>query len=475
MVPARPFSHAAVSSSLIQSPGTLRPLMRLSAPVLAEQVLHLLVGLSDLAITGRLLEGTSYVASMTLVIYLLWLVGMMFAVIASGSTPLVARFTGAGQHDLANLATNQSITAGLVWSAVLMAVGLPIVGPAVAMMGLEGVSAEGATRYLTIELCVLPAVMMERVAIACLRGAGDTMSGLWVMMLVNVVNIGVSYALVTGAGGLPSLGYDGVALGTAAGHLVGAALLTAMLVGGRAGFHLTPGLMKPDMAMIRRLLRIGIPGGAEALLIVFCNLIYLRIVLRLGDVAAAAHGVAIQVESLAFMPGGAFQIAASTMTGQYLGAGDPRRAARSAWAATAIAATIMVLAGAAFWIDAETLIGWFLVGKPEVVPLAAQLLRLISLAMLPLAVSMVLAGALRGAGDTRWPLLITVIGFGVFRVPIATYLAQETVTAPLIGVTFAGAGLGAVGAWYGAVSDLCVRAVLMTGRFVHGGWKHIEV
>jgi Na+-driven multidrug efflux pump len=227
--------------------------------------------------------------------------------------------------------------------------------------------------------------------------------------------------------------------------------------------------------MIRRLLRVGIPGGAEALLIVFCNLLYLRIVLRLGDVAAAAHGVAIQVESLAFMPGGAFQIAAGTMTGQYLGAGDPRRAAQSAWVATGIASAIMVAAGGLFWIDAEALIGWFLVDKPEVTPLAAQLLRLISLAMLPLAISMVLAGALRGAGDTRWPLLFTVIGFGLFRVPIATYLAQDTVTLPLVGMTFAGAGLGAVGAWYGAVSDLYVRAVLMTARFVHGGWKHVEV
>ncbi len=465
-----------MSSSLIQSPGTIRPLLRLSMPVLAEQALHMTVGLSDLVITGRFLEGTANVASMTLVIYLLWLVGMLFAVIATGSTPLVARFTGAGQRDLANLATNQSITAGLVWAALLMAVGLPIAAPAVGLMGLEGASAAGATRYLMIELCVLPAIMLERVGIACLRGAGDTMSGLWAMILVNIVNIAVSYTLVTGAGGLfPSFGYDGVALGTASGHLVGGGLLLAMLIVGRAGLRLRLPQMKPDPAMIRRLLRIGIPGGVEAILIVTCNLIYLRIVLKLGDVAAAAHGVAIQVESLAFMPGGAFQIAAGTMTGQYLGAGDPHRAARSAWIATAIASAIMVAAGALFWLDTETLIGWFLKDKPEVVPLAAQLLRLISLAMLPLAISMVLAGALRGAGDTRWPLVITVIGFGLFRVPIATYFAQDTVTLPLIGTTFAGAGLGAVGAWYGAVSDLCVRAALMLGRFLHGGWKHVEV
>lgn len=452
--------------------------MRLSLPVLAEQMLHLLVGLADLTITGRLLEGASYVAGMTLVIYLLWLLGMMFAFISTGSTPLTARFTGADEPEQANLVMNQSIAVGLVWATLLMLIGFPIAAPLVGLMGLDGASAEAATRYLLIELCVLPAIMIERVGIACLRGAGDTVSGLLTMMVVNVVNIGVSVALVTGAGGwFEPLGWDGVALGTAAGHLTGAAILLSMLAGGRAGYRLRPSLMWPNRSIIRRLLRVGIPGGLEALLLVICNLAYLRIVLRLGDIPAAAHGVAIQVEALAFMPGGAFQIAASTMTGQYLGAGEPKRAARSAWTACAAAAVLMAAGGIGFWVYAEPLIGCFVdaEGKPQVVALAAQLLRIISPAMLPLAVAMILSGALRGAGDTRWPLLFTVASMGLVRLPLAMLLAQETVTVPLIGATFAGAGLGAVGAWYGAVTDLTVRALLMTGRFLQGGWKRVEV
>ncbi len=467
-----------MASALIQTPGTLRPLMRLSLPVLAEQMLHLLVGLADLTITGRLLEGASYVAGMTLVIYLLWLLGMMFAFISTGSTPLTARFTGAGEPEQANSVMNQSLAVGLVWAAVLMAIGFPLAAPLVGLMGLDGASADAATRYLFVELCVLPAIMIERVGIACLRGAGDTVSGLLTMMVVNVVNIGVSVALVTGAGGLfEPLGWDGVALGTAAGHLTGAAILLAMLSGGRAGYRLRPSLMWPDFTMIRRLLRVGIPGGLEALLLVICNLAYLRIVLRLGDIPAAAHGVAIQVEALAFMPGGAFQIAASTMTGQYLGAADPKRATHSAWTACLAAVVLMAIGGVGFWIYAEPLIGLFVdaEGKPEVVTLAAELLRIISPAMLPLAVAMVLSGALRGAGDTRWPLLFTVASMGLIRLPLAAFLAQESVTIPLLGATFAGAGLGAVGAWYGAVTDLTMRAVLMAGRFLQGGWKRVEV
>lgn len=465
-----------MSSLLVQSPGTLRPLLRLSLPVLAEQVLHLLVGLSDLTLTGRFLEGSAFVAAMTVVIYLLWLIGMLFAVVATGSTPLIARFTGAGDPALANRVMNQSIAVGLAWSAVLMAVGFPLAGRLVGLMGLDGPSADAATRYLLIELTVLPAIMVERVGVACLRGAGDTVSGLLTMMVVNVVNIGVSFALITGVGGMfEPMGFTGVALGTAAGHLTGAAILLAMLVGGRAGFRLRVGAMRPDTALIRRLLRVGIPGGCEAVLLVLCNLAYLRIVVALGDIPAAAHGVAIQVEALAFMPGGAFQIAASTMAGQYLGAGQPDRAARSVLVACAAAAGLMIAMGAVFWFSAEELIGVFMRDKPEVVDLAAQLLRVISLAMFPLAVGMVLSGALRGAGDTRWALAFTVVSMCLVRIPLASYLAQDVVTAPLLGWTFAGAGLGAVGAWCGAATDLFVRAALLSGRFVQGGWRRIEV
>jgi Na+-driven multidrug efflux pump len=162
--------------------------------------------------------------------------------------------------------------------------------------------------------------------------------------------------------------------------------------------------MRPDFDLIRRILRIGIPGGVDVILVSLCHLVYLRIVLSLGDVAAAAHGVAIQVEALGYMPGGAFQISAATMAGQYLGAKDLVRARHSVVMACAVATAIMVLAGIIFYFGATPLAMFFRGGKyDEVVPLAAHLLRVVAFAMPPLAILMVLIGALRGAGDTRWP------------------------------------------------------------------------
>jgi putative MATE family efflux protein len=465
-----------MATSFIDAPGTFRPMLRLTTPVLIEQVLHLFVGLTDLWLAGNFLPGEAYVAAMTLMIYALWLVGNVFGFVAIGSTAMTARFVGAGDREMANRVMNQSVTTGLVWAMLLMGIALPLAGHFPRVMGLEGLAADAAQRYLVIELFVLPAVMIERVAVACLRGAGDMTSGLVVMAIVNAVNMAASYALVRGLGPLPELGWTGIALGTAISHLCGAAILVALLFSGRAGFHLRLSAMQPDFELIRRILRIGVPGGFDVVLVSICHLIYLRIVLSLGNVAAAAHGVAIQVEALGYMPGGAFQISAATMAGQYLGARDLVRARHSVVMACAVASAIMVAAGVVFYVAATPLASFFLGGSSsEVVPLAAQLLRVVAFAMAPLALVMVLTGALRGAGDTRWPLALNLTGVVLVRVPLAIYLAHDVIALPFIDVDLPGAGLGIVGAWYAAVIDIVTRALLLMARFRHDAWQRIEV
>lgn len=461
---------------LIETPGTLRPMLRLTAPVLAEQMLHLLVGFTDMWLTGNLLRDDAYIAAMSLMIYVLWLIANLFAFVALGATAMTARFVGAGDMPLANRVMNQSVSAGAIWSAFLMAATLPLTAQFVRLMGLSGTAATAAEQYLTIELCVLPAVMMERVGISCLRGAGDTVSGLVVMSIVNAINMGASYSLASGLGPLPELGWRGIALGTAIGHCCGAVMILALLIGGRYGFRLRLPELKPDPRLMRRILRIGIPGGIDATSVNVCNLAFLRVILQLGDVAAAAHGVAIQIEAMGFMPGNAFQIAASTMTGQYLGAGDLHRARRGVLVSCGAAAAVMVTAGVMFYMAAAPLSAFFLGGyDSNVVPVCVKILHVIAFAMLPLSMTIVLVGALRGAGDTRWPLAISLFGFLAVRIPLAIYFVDGAFTLPLVHYSINGLGLGVVGAWYAMTIDIIVRALLLAWRFFHGGWQHLEV
>jgi putative MATE family efflux protein len=463
---------------LTDSPHILRPMLRLAAPVMLEQILHLGVQYVDFYLTGNFLEDQAYLAAMMLMLYASWFIVNLFSLVGVGATALVARYVGAGDADMPPRITSQAILIGAVWSFALMGVGLPLVGRIVAWMEMEGLAAVAAAQYLRYELAVFPAIMVERVGVACLRGAGDTVSGLVVMAFVNVINAFVSYVLLVGALGLPELGWEGLLVGTVVGHICGAVLILLLLFKGRAGCRLTFAAMRPDRDLIRRILRIGIPGGADSLGVVTCHILFIRVVNQLGELASAAHGVAIQIEALAYMPGSAFQIAAATLAGQYLGAGQPQRATRSVVMACLVAGAVMALAGGAFYLAAVTLVEFFLdpaIHSQEVVALAARLLRIIAYAMPALAITMVLTGALRGAGDTRFPLFFTFVGFLLLRIPLATYLAHDSLAIPGTGVAIEGLALGVVGAWYAMVIDVVFRCLLFIGRFTHGGWKGIEV
>jgi Na+-driven multidrug efflux pump len=175
------------------------------------------------------------------------------------------------------------------------------------------------------------------------------------------------------------------------------------------------------------------------------------------------------------MPAGAFQIVAATMAGQYLGAGDPQRATQSVLSACGAAIVFMMSAGVGFYVFAIPLATLFLGDATrEAVPLAADILHVIAFAMLPLAIVNVVSGGLRGAGDTRWPLAITLMGMVVVRIPLAAWLARDVILIPGF-EPIEGMGYGVVGAWYAVIADLLVRATLFSARFIQGGWKRIEV
>lgn len=460
--PPLPATTAPGSMSVIDTPGTVGPLLRLAWPVLVEQLLHMVIWLSDQFLAGRYLD-ERYLAPLNLTIYILWLMEGLFLTVAIGATAMVARFVGAKDWRTAQHVTNQALLVGAAAAGVLTGLGFLLGPQLVRALQLGGESAALADRYLAYIYPQLPAMMILSVGIAALRGAGDMVSGLIVMAIIDGVNLAVSWALVLGLGPFPQRGWDGLAIGTASSYAAGGVLVLWLLARGRAGLGLSPALLLPNANLIRRLLRIGLPGGMDTLAIIACQLWFVAIINQLGDVAAAAHGVAIRIESLAFLPGAAFQMAAATLAGQFLGARDHHRAGRSVVMACLIGGGIMCTAGVLFFVQADFLSRLLLSADKETLARqAAPLLRIVAFAMPFLAITMILSGALRGAGDTRWPLVFTFIGYLVIRIPLAYLLAHRW-------------GWGVEGAWLAMVADLVVRCGLVTWRFRHGGWKHVRV
>ncbi len=210
---------------------TLRPVLRLALPVVAEQFLSMLVGFSDTMLTGWYLS-RNHLAAVNLMTYAIWLLLNLFVIITIGATALVARFVGAKQFDMASRVTNQAFLLGLLAAAPATAAGLMFGGQLVGAMQLTGEAAAFALSYWRILMPCVPAIMLISVGVACLRGAGDTVSGLAIMTVVNVVNVALSWGLMLGVGPLPELGWDGIAWGTCIGYLTGGMLMFALLVRG---------------------------------------------------------------------------------------------------------------------------------------------------------------------------------------------------------------------------------------------------
>jgi putative MATE family efflux protein len=448
-----------------------RPLLRrvatLAAPVLVEQLLLYLVGFSDTLLTGRFL-GVNELAAVTVSSYLLWFLGSLLMIASAGGTALVARLVGAGDRDGASGVTQQAILLAILVGSSLALLGLLGADCLTHAVGLRGEAARGAALYLRIILAVLPLLACEVVGIACLRGAGDTRTGMWVMALVNAINVALSWGFVRGYGPFPALGLAGVALGTAIAESVGSLVVIGLLVAGRSGLVLRLGGLRPDPPALRRLLRISLPAAGETSTNSLCQLWFLSIVNRLGPAATAAHGVAIRCEAIAFLTITAFSVAASTLTGQYLGARRPDLAARSARMAWGLGALVLSLLGIVLAVGAESCFAIFLgTSDSPIIALGAPLLRVVAFGLPFLATINVLTGALRGAGDTRWPWLFVLIGYLIVRMPLTYYLTGS----PEQG----GAGLGLYGAWLAMFADLAVRASLVAGRFLQGGWKRVRV
>ena len=455
-----------------------RPLARLVLPVLLEQVLALSVGFVDKWLAGNLFSGAEPLAAVGLVAYCLAFMPVLFAMPAVAATALVARHVGGGDLPGARQALTQCFVVAVV-PVVVMATAAAIWGQG--LLGLLGLPPESsllAERYLAIVLPALPAMMVIAVGVAGLRGAGDMVAGLVSMSVVNVVNAGASFALGVGLGGLPRLGWEGLAWGTFAGYWCGAACVVLLLARNARGLRPRGGDWWPLAAWQRRIARIGLPAGVDAAANAVCHLTFLSIVNRLGNVDAAAHAVAVTIESLAFLPGSAFQVAAATLAGQYLGARDERRARGSVWLAAVAAAVLMGLAGAVFFRFADPLAGWFVGGadgQAAVARLAATLVRIVAFAQPPLALLMVLSGGLRGGGATRPPLLVNLFGLAAIRLPLAMFLAWPEITLPAGFGTVAGCGMGARGAWLAMAVDLTIRGLAMLAIFSRSGWTRVRV
>jgi putative MATE family efflux protein len=429
--------------------------------VVIEQMLGTAVGLVNTYIVGHL--GAAPLAAVSLSTQLSNLLMGLFSAVGVGSTALVARHIGAQEHREATQIAGQSLLLAVV-VGLLAALPCLLWGEALlaALGGAQDVVALGRS-YLFAVGTTMPMMALLFIGNAALRGAGDTRTPMLVMGLVNLTNVTLSWSLVHGLGPLPALGVLGAGIGSAAGMGVGGVIVTLILLRGRStvGLRMVSGVLRFRPQQTWRLLRIGLPSGAEQVAMRLAQLVLATVVTQLGTAAYAGHQLGIRLLSVAFMPGFAFSVAATTLVGQELGQGAPGRAEACVYTASLMAVGVMCSLGAAVFLLAEPLLHVF-TSEPEVVAQGLRAVPGCALLQFPLAWYFVFAGALRGAGDTRFVLLAQAAPIWLVRLPLASRL----------GIIF---GLGLTGVWAAMIIDMAGRAALLALRFRSGTWKRLQM
>jgi putative MATE family efflux protein len=442
------------------SEGTItHQVLTLAWPSVMEQALITMVGLVDAYIVGHL--GAAALASVGLGGQVNNLVAALFGAVGVGATALVARHIGAREPAEANHLGRQAMlfAAGLGLLTALVA--FVFAAPLMRLFGAAPDVVDDGAAWLRVVAPSFAFLGILLVGTATLRGAGDTRTPMVVMVAVNIVNIGVAWTLTRGLFGFPKLGVVGSGLGASSGQIIGGLAVVALLVRGRGPLRLGWRLPAPDLARLRRLLNIGLPAGAEQVLLQVALLNLAVILSSLGTASYAAHQIGIRIASMAFLPGWGFSVAATTLVGQELGAGRPERAQRATYAAFWLAFIVMNAMGVVLFILAVPILQLF-TNDPAVIQQGAIVVRTDSALQPLIAASFVFSGALRGAGDTRTTMFITIGSVWALRL-VASYL---------LAITF---GLGIFGIWLGIGLDFASRATWFWLRFRSGKWAALRV
>ena len=252
------------------------------------------------------------------------------------------------------------------------------------------------------------------------------------------------------------LSYLGVmALGTVLAEVIGSVIALEILLKGRSRIHVRLKDFNIDLAKMWTILKIGIPASFQMVLRGFLGIVLITVVAKFGTTAVAAFGVGMRLHMLAMMPGFALGMAAGTLVGQNLGAGQPARAVASAWTATAYYVIFMLFMTAVFVLFAPYIIMGFN-NNADVIRIGADFLKIASPGYVFIALGLILGRALSGAGDTISPLVITFLALWVIQIPLAVFLAKTV-------------GLG--GIWYAFLIAYTFQGLATAGWFMLGRWK----
>lgn len=390
---------------------------------------------------------------------------VMFAMLAilmavsAGTTALVARAWGAGDYEEASRVTMASLVLGCALSLVVATLGFFFAGSLAGVFGLDEQTLAMATENIRLLAFFNVAFAGMLILGAALRASGDAWTPLWISGGVNLINLPLLYAFIFGHWGMPQMGVAGAAAAAGIAFTIGS--LVQLILWVKQKFrvrHVVNGWWRK--ARLRQLLDIGYPAALEQGVFQLGFFIFLIVIGKnYGTEAFAAYNIGVNILAVCMTIGFGFSIAGSTLVGQHLGAKDFEGAARSGWRSLWLAVVSMGSVGMLVVAFAQELAEYFIGDGALTVTYTVQFIYVLGAMMPLLAVEFAIGGSLRGAGDTRFPLITTVLGLLVMRCGLAAIAAY--LGAPVIWVYAA------------LIGDYVLKSIMLIWRFRQGRWKTI--
>lgn len=432
----------------------------LSIPAILEQLVGTAMSYIDAAMVGSI--GYKATAAIGIVASSTWLVGGVTSSIALGFSVQVAHHLGAGREDKAKSVVRESLIFILLFG-IIFALLCALVGFVLpSLLGADEDIKKSAAHYFQIYSLFIPFCMLEYTFSSHLRSAGNVIvpSLMYVVMCILDVVFNSFFIYETryigsikvyGLG----LGVEGAALGTGMSEAVSGIVLLILTIRFNRQLRLDDkGEWKLSSDCIKKMINIGLPTALERITISLAQVFMTAVVAAMGAISVAANYVAVQTEGICYLPAYGISSAATAMVGQSIGAGRKDLAKRFSAIAIVFGVLIVLLLSIFMFIYAPFLAS-FLTHEEEVIRLSAIVLRIVAFAEPLFALSIVIAGALRGAGDSRGPFYINSTTMWVIRVLSVIIYTKR---------------FGLIGVWLSMSLELIARGLILLIRYLRGRW-----
>ena len=437
-----------------------RAIILLSIPMILEMAMESVFAVVDIFFVSRI-NSSDAVAVIGLTESLLALVYSVAWGVSMGATALVARRVGEKDREGAAVAGVQAILVGIVISLAVSLGGYFFYADMLRLMGASQSVIQIGSRFTFWMLTGNATIMMLFLINGIFRGAGNAAIAMRALWLANLINMALDPLLIFGWGPVPAFGVEGAAISTNIGRGVGVAFQLYYLFSGKAIVKLNARNFKVDWKIIRQVIQVS-AGGTGQFLISSASWVFLaRIISHFGSAAMAGYTIAIRVIVFTILPSWGMANAAATLVGQNLGAGQPERAEQSVWK-TGLYNTLFLGMVMFIFLFFSAPILRFFSSDEQVVASGTQCLQVVALGYLFYGYGMVITQSFNGAGDTRTPILLNLVGFWCFQIPLAYLLAIQWSLGPN----------GVYAAIAVAESAIAVAGIVL---FRRGTWKMVKI